>query len=80
MKRFATIASITNLYKGLTTLMRFISSKIVNRCNRSELLLEMRKPAFACRLSTSMNYSLTTHASRQTKIIRKKDITKGSLL
>ena len=80
MKFFATIASITYLYKELATLMRFISSKKNNRCNRSEQLLEMRKPTVACRPSASMNFWLATHASRQTKIIRKRDITKGSLL
>ena len=80
MKKFATIASITNHNKELDTLVRFISSKIVNRCNRSKLLLEMRKPTVACRLSASVNFGLDTPTSRQTKITCKRDITKGSLL
>jgi len=75
MQHFATIASITYLYKELATLMRFISSKNFNRCNRSELLLEMRKPTVACRLSTSLNFWLATRFSRQTT---KPKIGKGS--
>ena len=65
MKFFATIASITYLYKELATLMRFISSKKFNRCNRSKMLLEMRKPTVTCRLSASLNFWLATRFSRQ---------------
>jgi len=74
MQHFATIASITNPKKELITLMRFISSKKFNRCNRSELLLKMRKPTVACWLSASLNLWLITHASRQTSTpTRKKE-------
>ena len=67
MKKFATIASITNLHKEeLPTLMKVKSPGKINRCNRSERLLEMRKPTVTCRPSASMNFGLPTHASRQT--------------
>jgi len=65
MQLFATIASVTNLKKELTTLMGIIPSKKFNRCNRREKLLEKKKPTVACRLlNSSIIFWLTTHCLR----------------
>ena len=64
MQLFATIGSVNSLKEELASLMGFIPSKKVNRFDRSEQLLEIRKPTVACRLNLSLIFWLASHYSR----------------